>query len=604
VPFIVSVAPAAVAPYLLGAAGVVLLLIAIAYVMRTRLATWLAQLSSESSVVDAVARLATILACSIVVLLGSMELLASLGFMAGMGISVLDFALAVLASMVCTIFAAQAYLPVRWLASTFVVLGLLAVSFAALLLLAGWTFDASGDGNTTHQVATVALAGGWNPVRAPAVDRQRHGQWMAVQYYAKGAWIRDAVVYRLTGRLEQAKVNNLLLLLAALAAWLALLLRIAPGRPWVAVVGSIAAAFNPVSIQQSFVFLVDGQVSSLSVLFVGLAGLLFTELGQWPILIGVAAALAMLATVKFTGLVFAVVLAAGLAWAAVARRPSLRASAVLGCLASALAIAVFITGFNPYVINTVQQGSPFYPMIGPRLQEADIVSNLEPPNFVGKSNLERLALSLFSKSADFGETSQLKVPFSIARSEIRPYLGFQTPVAGFGPWFGGVLLVAALLVVLLLANRTTRSDPVVRWALFACVVIAVSALVNPEAWWARYSPQLWLVPVIVALTAIYRAPARWEQALGWAACVALVLDAAFVGSISAANVVHARLEIGAALDIAASWPHGAQLQQGVYEEDWVKFAERGIRYRLESSDATLSGGQQIPYLTAVIAPIR
>jgi len=592
-----------VGPYVLGGLAVVLVGVGLVFLLRTRIGAWLAALSPESDVAGSVARLAIVVVLAIVLLLAFSEILASLGFFVGLGITMLDFILAAIVSAAATHFAARRLFPTQAAVATGVVLATVATLLLLALLLSAWFYDASDDGNTTHQVATVQLANGWNPVTTPSVDK-RIGQWSAVEHYSKGAWIRDAVVYRVTGRLEQAKSSNLLLILAAFAVWLALLLTIAPKRPNTAVFGSLLAALNPISLQQSFVFMVDGQLSSLIVLTVGLGGLVFTQLGEWPVLLALAAVIAMLVTVKFTGLVFAVVLLAGLALAVVLRRRTVRWRVVLGCLAAALVFGTFVTGFSPYVVNTLQHGSPFYPLFGPG--SVDIMSNNEPSNFVHGNSLQRLGLSLFSRSLDVspvtvGSTvSHLKVPFSLDRSEIRPYLSFVTQVAGFGPWFGGALLIAALLTVLLLGNRMSRSDPLVLWAFFAGAVVAVSALINPQAWWARYSPQLWLVPVIVGLAGVYRGPSKWHRAMGWALCVVLLLDSAFVGFVSFANVAHARREISTVLDTAASWPDGVVLRQGIYEESWIKLQERGIRYRIVSDDTTMTGGLPIPYTTAII----
>ena len=511
-----------IGPYLLGGFAALLIVLGLVFALRARLTAWLVALSPESEFRDIIARLALIVALSITCLLASLEILASLGFFAGASANALEFALAAFVSAMGVALAARHYFKVRWVSVALAILIFTSASFVLLLGVAGSFYDASWDGNSTHQVATVELAQGWNPVHNPSVHN-RTGEWQAIEYFSKGAWIRNAVVYRLSGRLEQAKANNLLLVLASLAAWLALLLAIAPRRPRAAVLGSLLIALNPISVQQSFTFLVDGQVSSLMVLVVAYAGLLFTSLGQWPALLALGAALAMLATVKFTGLVFAVLLSAGVALAVMIRRRTLAWRPILVYLVAALAVGILVTGFNPYVVNTARYGSPFYPLVGAK--SVDIISTLEPPNFVGKSNLERLALSLFSRSADFGTATHLKVPFSVAPSEIRPYLGFQTPVAGFGPWFGGALLVAVLLVVLLLADPRYRSDRRVQWALYAVAVILVSALANPEAWWARYSPQLWLVPTIVGLASVLGGPRKWQRTLGWALCTVLLFDA-------------------------------------------------------------------------------
>ncbi len=586
-----------VAPYLAVIGVVLFALGTAAFLSRRRIAAWVGALSPQDQAADGVARLSVLTAIAIVTFIASMEAFAAIGFVIGVSVNAADAVIALGFSAVMTGVSAK-HLGFRRAPRVAIGLWLTLALLAFLLTLAaGWTYDASWDGNTAHQSATAYLAGGWNPIHEQTVDRSI-GQWGALQYFAKGAWTRNAALLLLTGKLEQAKVQNLLLIIAGLAAWLALLLQVDRRRPSMALAGSIAAALNPVSMQQAFTFLVDGQLSSLIVLVVGFSGLVFTSLSGWPIFVALGLSLAVLATVKSTGLVFAVILGAGLVVGTlIFRVDELKRLAL--AVAASLALVVLLTGFNPYVVSTVRYGSPFYPLVGS--EKVDIVWNLQPPNFAGKSSLHRLGLALFSRTADYGERAVIKVPFSIARSEIRPYLGFQTPIGGFGPWFGGILIVALVVACVLLINATTRRDRTVLAAIFAAAVIGFSGAINPEAWWARYSPQLWLVPLVILLAAAYRGADRWLRTLSMLAVVALLVNAAFVASISFANVVHARLEIDAALDEAAAWPNGALVSMGAYDQDFRKFSDRGIRYRLVPATA-VPDGKVVPYLTAIMAP--
>jgi hypothetical protein len=65
-------------------------------------------------------------------------------------------------------------------------------------------------------------------------------------------------------------------------------------------------------------------------------------------------------------------------------------------------------------------------------------------------------------------------------------------IGGFGPLFGGIVLL--MLAALIIGGRgPTWEGGVLIFLLFICTVI------NPEMWWARYVPGLWLVPVLIAL---------------------------------------------------------------------------------------------------------
>lgn len=53
--------------------------------------------------------------------------------------------------------------------------------------------------------------------------------------------------------------------------------------------------------------------------------------------------------------------------------------------------------------------------------------------------------------------------------------------------------------------------------LSVCSVILLSCLLNPESWWSRYSPQLWMLPILIGATC-----KRHQLLLG--ICLALALN--------------------------------------------------------------------------------
>jgi hypothetical protein len=82
---------------------------------------------------------------------------------------------------------------------------------------------------------------------------------------------------------------------------------------------------------------------------------------------------------------------------------------------------------------------------------------------------------------------------------------------GFGPLFGSILLlvIPGALVVLVKAKR------LVKWFCFITVgLTAVLTLINPEAWWARLSPQLWLLPITFIVSLYYLPGKRWKYGRG------------------------------------------------------------------------------------------
>lgn len=66
-------------------------------------------------------------------------------------------------------------------------------------------------------------------------------------------------------------------------------------------------------------------------------------------------------------------------------------------------------------------------------------------------------------------------------------------VAGFGYFFSGIVLLCAILVLLNFKGFMQRAF------IFYFALILGSCLINPELWWARYVPQMWLLPFIIII---------------------------------------------------------------------------------------------------------
>jgi hypothetical protein len=138
---------------------------------------------------------------------------------------------------------------------------------------------------------------------------------------------------------------------------------------------------------------------------------------------------------------------------------------------------------------------------------------------------ERLFRSVFSPSStdEPDGRPRLKVPFTVAGDEATKFHAPDVRVGGLGPFFGGALLLAALAA--LLAARS----PGARAAVLTAVGILGTVLITSEGWWARLAPQLWLVPVVLALPGL--ADRRWPaRAAAVLVAVDLAANVALVGA--------------------------------------------------------------------------
>jgi hypothetical protein len=463
---------------------------------------------------------AEVLAFLVVVWPFATLMLATLLFWAGIQIGPFHLWAALLLSLV-----AARYLTGNWRTWIGASLWLAVVTLLGGMVL-GWLYDFSGDGQWYHLPGILALAEGWNPFLAP-----RLGEWNAgfeqdltnaaiyVQHYAKGVWIVAAAVYKATGLLEAAKVFNLFLALATYLFTVVFLGRLGLSRIWVQML-ALAVALNPVTLYQMASFFVDGQLASLCTLLIVLSLDYFINESRPRTLFLITVCAILLVNVKFTGVVYAICLGGGfaaLAWLQ-GRRAESRRYAVAGLVSVLLAIVVM--GYQPYITNYLQQGNPFYPAVG-RDEAANTATEGQfeiwaPSEFLAMNRLEKLTRSLLAQSSHAKSMPQWKLPFTLSKQELYIFFNTEPRYGGFGPLFGSILL--SVIVLYVLVRRAVKPEV---WGVGAglAVLVIFSVLPNPEAWWARLAPQLWLVPIVL-LTVLALGASKWPR---WFAAALVLL---------------------------------------------------------------------------------
>ncbi|MDQ8153815.1 MAG: hypothetical protein P3B98_04050 [Gemmatimonadota bacterium] len=385
-----------------------------------------------------------------------------------------------------------------------------ALVVAVSLVVAAGVFDMSFDGQTYHQVAIRALADGWNPVWQPrSAESMSGGRY--VSSLPKAAWVLEALVLQATGHLESAKGVNFVALTAAfLVGWPAL--EAIGVRRRAAIATAALAAANPVSVSQLFTFHLDGLMASAFTIVVA-QGVLFarTRAPHWAI--GAVFTFAFLANLKFPAAVYAALLGATalvlVAWRA---RAALRTALLVLAAAGSAAL---LEGINPFVTNTVLHGHPAYPAAGRNALKLAVHFD---PVFAAQPRHVQVARSLLSQSSDNdAQPPRLKVPLSLHAEEFSAFTTVDTRIGGWGPLFGGALLLAWATLAVSLVARVKRAP-----ALTICSVgVCASTLAIPFGHYSRYTPHLWLAAVVVLLLDDLRGPAT--RLLAVILCANLVL---------------------------------------------------------------------------------
>jgi hypothetical protein len=384
---------------------------------------------------------------------------------------------------------------------------LIAVLLAAAIITAGFFFskayvDQSWDSTAYHQEAILQMVDGWPefPDKLPASTPYD----TKIDTYPKAVWIISASIYSATSSLEGAKLMQVVLFACAFLFLFAALLQASGVSPMGALLIAAAAALNPVVIYQSLTFYVDGQISSLVTALLGLSLLMLAGVRRHQLLL-LAALIVLMINTKQTGIVYAGILTmALLGLIYMHRREWFKRTLIAAVIGGLLGLGVF--GYSPYVTNTINHGNPVFPILG--REGVDFEQGHRPPGFDEMNGVNRLLRSTFSEpTVPKDAPSVLRIPFTMTQdNHISSFWGADVRLGGWGVLFSGALTLSLLgLLLLSFVPRKPRTAGLVLLG-----AIAVSVLVNPEAWWARFAPQWYLVALIPGALLLFgtRLPVR------------------------------------------------------------------------------------------------
>lgn len=421
-------------------------------------------------------------------------LLSSLGFFAGVGMSWWHLPLSLLFSAVLAFFAAGSFDKENRTGLFLSSLVVVAIFFGISILIAGYFIDTSWDGQFYHQEAVYQLSEGWNPHVQVLPDSLNTSIW--VNHYPKAAEVPQAAVYSFTGKIETGKATNLLLWFASFMLTIYFFAVVTRFPWWKIVLYAVFFSSSPIVINQLFTYYIDGQVSALLLCLLIVCTLLYRSYNRWYLLLLSFISIICI-NLKFTCLIYtSLLLFAFLLMLLVFRRMELFRK-VLVVSAVAGVVAVTVVGYNPYITNTLNNGHPFYPVMGK--SKVDVMAGLMPTGFTEKGRFERFFISLFSHTDDPGpwlsepRAPELKTPFTLNRYDLSYSRIENARIGGFGPFFSGIFLVSLLLALLVLFDRKDAAGGRYRF-LYIPVVLVVTVFLFPEAWWARFIPQFWFVP--------------------------------------------------------------------------------------------------------------
>lgn len=450
------------------------------------------------------------IAVSLVVGLTATWALSAMGFLVGLSIARWQSIGGILTALLCLALL-QDDKRERWLSTLFFV-GILVSALAISTI----TVDKSWDGWAYHQLGAISLANGWNPVREPLVHAWfalnssalgypadaslPNGIWTS--FYPKASWIlaSQPMIWGLS--LDSGKFPGMLLIfVSGMVSFRALRVRGLPAC-WSYLL-AVLVALNPVALAQATTYYVDGLLGScLSILIFSLLSFDRTR-NSLDLLLVICASL-IASNLKFTGPIYTfLIVFPSLLWWLWKKRIELQHWLMLG--AGLLIMAT--CSVNPYFTNMRIGGSPIHP-----LNRIDVMQYQMSPEFLEKDRISKLLISLtFSNIAD-QQVLNLSSPLqSRGTKELHKFVtSVDLRIGGFGPVFGlalGLVVLAAGLFGLLTHSLTQSKNDVGFLLIIFGVVMSIA--VNSEMWWARYVPQMWILPILASASIIQIGRYKW-----------------------------------------------------------------------------------------------
>lgn len=375
------------------------------------------------------------------------------------------------------------------------------------LAFCSFFYDLGGDGMATHQEAVIILNCEWNPIKDPffleySKLAEKYEEIATGFYNHRGiartfTYVGGAMFSKFTGFHESSKFIHTLGAFMAFCGAMSLGSRLfrKKANQWIF---ALLISLNPVFCYQFLSFWQDGFLAGIysSLLVAGCLWILeprsklflflFVSLGF--ILSGMK-----LAGVGFAGLTSAVV------YAVVWYRRGFRLGwfipvGVLNVLA--IGLAGVLAGNWPFQYKWV---APIKNKI--EIYRSDEVNGggntyNQVEEYFEENRWVVFFSSAFSKSRSVAREVELKNPFSTSWDELRTfYYFFEDPRSGgYGVFYGAMCLTGGLLFILGLFYN---------WRACAISILFVFTILLPlefvPTYWARWIPQMWFLPLLLAL---------------------------------------------------------------------------------------------------------
>ena len=391
------------------------------------------------------------------------------------------------------------------------------------IFVASKIYDSSYDGNSYHKGAIGMMAHGWNPVYETAEDYSdsifhirgaKIFTW--IDHYQNLSWIFGSTVYRVFGNIETAKSLNYLLISGTLLILMNYFRRF-KFKNNQSIILAFITVFSPVVLSQFFSFYIDGNLAITFYLYIATVSLISFELVKLKtisgdLLFNFFFSICILANLKLTGILL---IAAGILPLAgyltiLFIQKKIKVFdywKLFGTTLFSILFAILVIGGTSYVKNTFTMRNPFYPLLGDN--RSDIITTMQPAELMGKNQIEKLLISVFSKSDNVQLYSwkalEYKLPLTWSNEEIDNLNITDTRIGGFGIFYSFIFIMSLITIISYLINvykvkKESGTDAALYKIIISCILVSILIyLVLPtENWWARYAPNIYLLTPLAA----------------------------------------------------------------------------------------------------------
>lgn len=389
-----------------------------------------------------------------------------------------------------------------------IVISLLIVT--ASTLISSFMYDRSSDGNTYHKDAVGVLKEEFNPVYESSKDfiEKRNDPSSALteysiwtDHYAKANWIIASNFYSLTNNIESGKAMNLISMYIVFGFMFTSISLVLDKKK--SFILALLITINPITASQMFTYYNDQLVCMylfLSILFLIKLDYNLANKETWLFYI---LTFIILANMKFNGLgyllVFSFLFVCRYLYKSYKTKEFLKIFKKLVIIyIPTFVISLLIVGYPTYIKNTIDHSNPFFPLYDKNGE--DIITAQQPQKFLKMNNLEKLFYGTFSKANNLRENdnTDLKIPFTIYKSELTPACSNDLRISGWGIFFSGLLLCSIIILIRYYKEYKKES-----WILYTLAITITLMIVMSESWWARYTPHFYLF-IILAVYILFK----------------------------------------------------------------------------------------------------